>query len=83
MKTKDRERPSGAARPKQKRPAGGDRQRSADREVVYTQPAPLQRNHFLLRLATVVAVVLALTFGMAIFFKVGPVTVAGTDKYEP
>ena len=50
-------------------------------DVVYTQPGPFNRNRFLLRLATVVAVVLALLFGMSIFFKVKTVTVAGNNKY--
>lgn len=53
----------------------------ATADVVYTQPGPFNRNRFLLRLATVVAVVLALLFGMSIFFKVKTVTVAGTNKY--
>lgn len=52
-------------------------------EVVYTQPKPFNRGRFLLRLATVLAVVLALTFGMSIFFKVKTVTVSGTEKYTP
>lgn len=51
-------------------------------EVVYTQPGPFNMNRFLLRLVTVVAVVFALIFGMAIFFRVKDVTVAGTDKYS-
>ncbi len=50
-------------------------------DVVYTQPGPFNRNRFLLRLATVVAVVLALLFGMSIFFKVKTVTVTGMNKY--
>lgn len=50
-------------------------------EVVYTQPKPFQRNRFLIHLASVVAVVLALVFGMSIFFKVGQVTVSGMEKY--
>ncbi len=52
-------------------------------EVVYIQPGPFNRNRFLLRLATVVAVVLAVVFGMSIFFKVDPdkITVSGMDKY--
>ena len=36
----------------------------------------------LLQLATVVAVVLALTFGISIFFKVEKVTVSGANKYS-
>ena len=51
-------------------------------EVVYTQPGAFNRNRFLLRLATVVAVVLALVFGISIFFKVGEVRVSGNEKYE-
>lgn len=52
-------------------------------EVVYTQPQPFNRNRLLLRLATVVAIVLAMTFGMSIFFKVATVQVSGTQKYTP
>lgn len=50
-------------------------------DVVYTQPGPFNRNRFFLYLLTVVAVVLALIFGMAIFFKVEIVTVSGVNKY--
>lgn len=50
-------------------------------DVVYTQPGPFNRNRFLLHLLTIVAVVLALLFGMSVFFKVKVVTVAGTSKY--
>ena len=51
--------------------------------VVYTPPKTFSRGHFLLRLATVVAVVLALTFGLSIFFKVEHINVAGAVKYDP
>jgi len=50
-------------------------------DVVYTQPGPFNRNRFLLQLASLVAVVLALLFGMSIFFKVDTVTVSGVSKY--
>ncbi len=50
-------------------------------DVVYTQPEPLRYTSFLLKLATVIAVVIALLFGMSIFFKVKTVTVAGINKY--
>lgn len=50
-------------------------------DVVYTPPGPFNRNRFLLHLASIVAVVLALLFGMSIFFKVETVTVAGAVKY--
>lgn len=50
-------------------------------DVVYVQPTPFNKYRFLLQLATVVAVVLALLFGMSIFFKVKTVTVVGNEKY--
>ncbi len=50
-------------------------------DVVYTQPGPFNKYRFLLYLATVVAVVLAVIFGMSIFFKVSTVTVVGNEKY--
>ena len=56
------------------------RRKSAD--VVYTQPKAFQRKRFLLYLLSVVAVVLALTLGMTIFFSVKfPIMVSGTNKY--
>lgn len=76
MATKERKHPA-------KRPPSRQRtQKPADSEIVYTQPKPFNRNRFLLRLATVAAVVLALVFGMSIFFKVENVTVAGSEKYS-
>lgn len=52
-------------------------------DVVYTQPGPFNRDRFILRLITVVAVVLALVFGMSIFFKVDEqkILISGTTKY--
>ena len=64
------------------------KRRSATRQptpdVVYTQPGPFNRTRFILSLLIVVAVVLALIFGMAIFFKVDveKITVSGADKYS-
>lgn len=52
-------------------------------DVVYTQAKAFNRKRFLLQLATVVAVVLALLFGMSIFFKVEEVQISGTVKYDP
>ena len=80
MKTRDRTRTP-------TRKSGGTTQRSPQRrrksDVVYTQPKVFQRSRFFLHLATVVAVVLALTLGMSIFFKVKTVAVAGNEKYTP
>lgn len=58
---------------RQRRPGttqASQNRRRAAQDVVYTQPAPFNRQRFFLRLMTVVAVVLALIFGMSIFFKV-------------
>lgn len=52
-------------------------------EVVYLAPKPFSRNRFILRLATVVAVVLALTLGLSIFFKVEHFEVSGCSQYTP
>lgn len=77
---KVRKKPVRKEAPQRKRPVRRD---SATQEVVYTQPGPFNRNRFLLRLATVLAVVLALVFGMSIFFKVENVQVCGNEKYTP
>lgn len=68
---------------KEKRRARSNRPRQkTQQDVVYTQPKPFNRNRFLLHMVTVVAVVLALLFGMTIFFNVENVTVSGTVKYD-
>lgn len=54
-----------------------------DSDVVYIPPKPFKRGRFLLRLVTVAAVVLAIVFGMSIFFKVQTITVSGCNKYTP
>lgn len=72
---------SGAAVKRRQRRPAAETARPTDPQIVYTQPKPFNRNRFLLRLVTVVAVVLALILGMAIFFKVENVTVSGMDKY--
>lgn len=81
-----RDGPAGAATKSTQRRAARSRiKKSADVQVVYTQPKPFNRSRFLLRLITVITVVLALTFGMSIFFKVdkSAITVAGAQKYKP
>lgn len=52
------------------------------KDVVYTQPKPFNRNRFLLQLATTFAVVIALLAGMAIFFKVEDFQVSGAVRYD-
>ena len=66
------------------RPTRGRAPGAATREqILYTPAKPFNRNRFLLHLATVAAVVLALVFCLSIFFKVGNVNVSGTVKYTP
>ena len=78
-------------RTRRRRPAEGNENQQSrprrrtprrDPDVMYTQPGPFNRNRFLLHLASIVAVVLAVLFGISIFFKVDKVTVAGTEKYS-
>ncbi len=56
--------------------------RSYAPEVVYTPPVPFNRRKLLLQLCTVVAVVLAFSFGISVFFRVENITVSGTVKYD-
>ena len=50
-------------------------------EVVYTPPVPINRKKLMIRLATVVAVALAVFLGCTIFFRVKDVVVTGTERY--
>lgn len=51
--------------------------------VVYTPPKPLRRGRFVLKLASMAAVVLAVFLGLSVFFRVETVEVAGAEKYTP
>ena len=85
MDTKERRRgprPSPAKQVKSKGTTYKER-KLRDSDVVYTPPKPFRRGRFLLRLATVAAVVFALLLGMSIFFKVEHVQVTGCNKYIP
>ncbi len=50
--------------------------------VVYTQPKPINLNKMLLQIAAVLAVVLAITLGLSVFFKVEKVMVYGNKSYD-
>lgn len=52
-------------------------------EVVYLPPKPFSRNRFILHLATIVAVVLALMLGLSVFFKVERIEISGCAQYTP
>lgn len=73
-----------AASTKRSAPAASRRKKKSNApEVVYIPAQPFDRGRLLLQLVTIVAVVLALTFGMSIFFKVDEkkATVLGNEKY--
>ena len=63
------------ARPVQQ-PVRRTSRRRAESQVVYTPPKPFNKLRFLLSLVTVVAIVLALSLGMSIFFKVENILVS-------
>lgn len=52
-------------------------------EVVYLPPKPFKRSRFILHLATVVAIVVAIMLGLSIFFKVEKFEVVGAEQYTP
>lgn len=84
MNTKDRKRmhvTGNASR--RKASVATQPKRESEVQVQYTPAKPFNRNRFLLHLATVAAVVLALVLGMSIFFKTGKVLVSGAEKYTP
>lgn len=80
--TQSARRPGTASAPARKAPTRRQRSTPAP-DVVYTAPGPFNRERFVLYLLTVVAVVLALLFGMSIFFKTDrdKILVSGTQKY--
>lgn len=81
MTTKETER----RRPRQRRrpPQEPQKPHKAMPDVVFLPPKPFNRNHLVLRLLTVAAVVVALVLGMSVFFKVDKIEVSGCDKYTP
>ncbi len=58
------------------------REKQAAPAVIYTQPQAFNRNRLLVQLITVVAVVLALVFGLSVFFKVENIHVSGAEVYS-
>lgn len=78
-RTRTKAQASRATTPKRRRTT----QPKPSADVVYVQPAPFNRTRFILCLLIVVAVVLAVVFGMSLFFKVDAdkITVSGTEKY--
>ena len=51
-------------------------------EVAYTQPNPINLNQMLMKILIVIAVVVAITLGLSVFFKVEKVMVHGNKAYS-
>ena len=83
MKSKKTEAPAKNAATAQKRNGSTPRKKrtTATPEVVYIPAKPFSRNRLILRLITIAAVVIAMTIGISIFFKVEHITVSGAEKY--
>lgn len=68
--------------PTRRRRPAGKASKKPRQEVHYTQPRPFYRNRLIVQLLSVAAVVLAVTIGVSIFFKVDTITVTGASKYS-
>lgn len=77
-----KERQQTAAGNRRRRATQQEKKRTIAQDVVYLPPKPFSRNRLLLRLASMVAVVLALVLGISVFFKVETVMVSGNQKYS-
>lgn len=77
METENTNRPE----PRARRTARS-KQRRPRQEIQYTQPKPFFRNRLIVQLLSIAAVVLAVTIGISIFFKVDTVTVTGATKHS-
>ena len=51
-------------------------------EIVRTPPKEFDRRRLALRIWTIVAIVLAISIGLSIFFRVGQITVTGCNRYS-
>lgn len=64
----------------------GRKERKPRQEIHYTQPKPFYRKRLIVQLLSIAAVVLAVTIGISIFFKVDTITVTfdgdGQSKYS-
>ena len=82
METKDRNGMHLTGKKTRRRGAVSQRpEKASEEQIMYTPAKPFNRNRFLLRCATIAAVVLALVLCMSIFFKAKNVMVSGTVKY--
>lgn len=66
---------------RKRRPSQPQQKKNAP-QIVRTQPKNFDRRRLLLRICSIVAVVLAFSIGLSIFFRVEEITVTGCDKYS-
>lgn len=72
-----------AAKTKKKQAAGQSRPQQPTPAVIYTEPKAFNRRRFVVQMATVGGVVLAMVLGLSVFFKVETITVTGAQAYSP
>ena len=77
---KERKRPEPFSQP-HRRPMP-EKPKSNTPPIVRSQPKEFDRRRLLLRIWSIVAIVLAFSIGLSIFFRVDEVTVTGCDKYS-
>lgn len=83
METNERNKMHLTGKPSRRRASGEKAPKKEEKiQIQYTPAKPFNRTRFLLHLATVVAVVLAVLLGMSIFFKTRQVLVSGAEKYS-
>lgn len=56
--------------------------RREHQSIQYTQPKPFFRRKLMIQLLTLAAVVMAVTVGVSVFFKVDTVVITGAEKYS-
>ncbi len=82
METNDRNKMHLTGKPGKRRASADTRPQKEEKiQIQYTPAKPFNRTRFLLHLATVVAVVVAVILGMSIFFKTQKVLVSGAVRY--
>lgn len=83
MDTKERNKMHLTGRRPRRKAVSSKLVKEPETQIQYIPAKPFNRKQFLLHLATVAAVVLALVLGMSLFFRAEQVTVSGAEKYTP
>ena len=67
---------------RRRQPRSNPQPKSNAPEVIRTQPKTFESRQLLLRICTIVTIVLAMSIGLSIFFRVDEITVTGCNKYS-